>query len=76
LASSGFPALSRIPAGAGPVLSHLPPNIHHTVNEAFTHGYSAAFRVGAAILLVAFAVATLTIRAKPADVPATAAVPA
>jgi EmrB/QacA subfamily drug resistance transporter len=76
LASSGFPALSRIPAGAGPVLSHLPPNIHHTVNEAFTHGYSAAFRVGAAILLVAFAVATITIRAKPADVPATAAVPA
>jgi EmrB/QacA subfamily drug resistance transporter len=77
LQSSGFPSLAHIPAGAGPVLSHLPPHMHQTLNQAFTSGYVAAFRVGAVILLGAFAVATFTIRAKPADVHAAAdAVPA
>jgi EmrB/QacA subfamily drug resistance transporter len=75
LTSSGFPALSKIPAGAGPVLSHLPPKLHQTINEAFTHGYSVAFRVGSIILLVAFLVATLTIRPRPAAVAAGAAAP-
>jgi EmrB/QacA subfamily drug resistance transporter len=72
LISSGFPALARIPAGAGPVLKHLPPQIHHTVNQAFTNGYVAAFRVGTVILLAAFVVASLTIRVRR---PAVQAVP-
>jgi energy-coupling factor transporter transmembrane protein EcfT len=74
LVHSGFPQLAHIPAGAGPALAaRLPATVHHTINHAFTDGYVAAFRVGSAILLAAFLVASLTIRTKPVAIHSTPA---
>jgi EmrB/QacA subfamily drug resistance transporter len=62
------PPASHIPAGAGPAFgSQLPPGLHHAVNHAFVAGYVTAYRVSAALLLVAFTVATLTIRVSAGD---------
>ena len=74
LIHSGLPQLAHIPAGAGPALAgRLPAAVHHTLNRAFTDGYVAAFRVGSAILLAAFVVAVLTIRARPTTISTTPA---
>lgn len=65
------PLFAHAPAGAGPVLGgRLPPELHHLLNRAFTAGYVAAFRVGAAIMLAAFVVAGLSIRARGTKAPA------
>jgi hypothetical protein len=61
--------VSHIPAGAGPAVgSQLPAALHHAVNHAFDTGYVTAFRVSALVLLVGFAIATLTIRVSAEDI--------
>jgi EmrB/QacA subfamily drug resistance transporter len=63
------PPVSHIPAGAGPAVgSQLPAALHHAVNHAFDTGYVTAFRVSALVLLVGFAIATLTIRVSAEDI--------
>ena len=58
----GSSAAQRITNGTAATAAHSPAVVRHTVSTAYTNGFTAAFEVGAIILLFAFVISVVVVR--------------